>query len=196
MTALQTFPATTSTGTTEIDHSHYGRGDLGFKDHRSFATMDQIRDEPRVAPSTEATSSETKNYGTIASTLHHLEQTEQVAAPEERSESIPQARLESEDSAQATALDRRKDGEQEENQQRAAGDADDGKTLSRGLHYHYLCFRELTQSPSEQLPFHYLWTVQPTQSLPTTGSASSPHPRSLKLLHRRRRGMPRCPFNA
>ena len=133
MTALQTFPATTSTGSREIDHSHYGRGDPGFKDHRSFATMDHIRDEPSMAPNTEATTSETKKYGTIASTLHHLEQTEQVAAPEERSESIPQERLESEDSAQPTALDRRKDGEQAESHQRAADgadDGDDGKALS------------------------------------------------------------------
>ena len=127
MTALQTFSTTSSTPTTEIDTSHYGRPSTEYKQQRPFQAMEQRRISQDAASATEAVMAETKDYNTVGSTLHHLERTGQVSAPGERPDALEQGRS-VEENTQTTVLDRRKEGDFQRSSN-VANDADDGKTL-------------------------------------------------------------------
>ena len=137
MTALQTFPAT-STSTTEIDHSHYGRSSAEYEQQRFFQTMEQGHEGQNAASATETIIAETKDYSTVGSTLNHLERTGQVSASTERPDVVEQVRSAEED-PQTTVLDRRKEGHVQSSQE-IASNVDDGKTLPRVFPVAFLRF--------------------------------------------------------
>lgn len=90
--------------------------------------MEQAHDNPETASATAAMVEETKDYSTVGSTLHHLEATGQVSAPEDRPDISEQIQIEQIQESQNTVLDRRKEA-YAQGSLKAGDDADNGKTL-------------------------------------------------------------------